>query len=99
MDKLILSQKAIDDLTDIWVYSSKVWSEAQADKYYGMIKQTCIELAITSLIGKRYDKIESDLLGYRAGKHIIFYQINTNESIEVIRILHERMDLKSNLTE
>jgi len=37
MAKLIFRQEAIDDITDIWDYTTKKWSEEQADKYYGMI--------------------------------------------------------------
>lgn len=32
MAKLILRQEAIDDLTDIWDYTAKIWSKNQADK-------------------------------------------------------------------
>lgn len=45
MAKLILRQKAIDDLTDIWDYTIQSWSENQADKYYGIIKTACKEIA------------------------------------------------------
>lgn len=38
MAKLIFRQEGIDDITDIWDYTTKKWSEEQADKYYGMIK-------------------------------------------------------------
>ena len=99
MAKLIMRQKAIDDLTEIWYYTAQTWSENQADKYYGMIKTACLEIAKESIIGKNYTKINSKLLGYRIGKHIIFYHLILNNEIEVIRILHERMDLKTKLTE
>ena len=99
MAKLILRQEAIDDLTDLWDYTAQTWSENQADKYYGMIKTACREIAQDSVIGKSYNKIDSKLLGYRVGKHIVFYQLIPNNEIEVIRILHERMDLKNKLSE
>mgnify|MGYP002632008070 FL=1 len=99
MAKLILRQKAINDLTDIWDYTIQCWSENQADNYHGMIKTACREIANDSVIGKKYDKVDGNLLGYKVGKHIVFYQQNPNDEIEVIRILHERMDLKNKLTE
>lgn len=49
-------------------------------------------------IGKEYEGISRNLLGIKSGKHIIFYQIISTERIEVIRILHERMDLKNRIT-
>lgn len=37
MAKVILRQKAIDDLNDIWYYTFEKWSEKQADKYYATL--------------------------------------------------------------
>jgi toxin ParE1/3/4 len=48
-------------------------------------------------LGKEYIEISKNLLGLKTGKHIIFYQMVANDEIEVIRILHERMDLKDRL--
>ena len=99
MAKLILRQEAIDDLTDIWNYTVLTWSENQADKYHKMIKTACKEIANDTAIGRSYNEIENGLFGYHIGKHIIFYQKLQNDEIEVIRILHERMDLKNRFIE
>ena len=99
MAKLVLRQKAIDDLTDIWDYTALTWSENQANKYYEMIKSACAEIANDSVKGQNYDKIDIKLRGYSVGKHVIFYHLISNDEIEVIRILHEAMDLKNRLTE
>jgi len=63
-----------------------------------MIKTACKEIANESAIARSYHEINIGLLGYRVGKHIIFYQNVSNDEIEVIRILHERMNLKNRLT-
>ncbi len=97
MAKLILRQKAIDDLSDIWEYTVRNWSEKQADKYLLMIKNTCESIANDIAFGKSYNHISTKLSGYKIGKHIIFYKYVTNDEIEVIRILHESMDLKNRL--
>ena len=44
-----------------------------------------------------YEEIAEGLRGYRANKHIIFYRILADGDILVIRILHQRMDLKLRL--
>ena len=49
-------------------------------------------------IGKVYSEISMGLFGLKSGKHIIFYHIVSENEIEVIRILHERMDLTNRLT-
>lgn len=99
MAKVILRQKAIDDLNDIWDYTFEQWSENQADKYYGTLKSVCKEIGTNPDLGKEYAGIERNLLGFKSGKHIIFYHVISEDEIEVIRILHERMDLKNRLTE
>lgn len=99
MAKVILRREAIDDLNDIWVYTIDEWSEKQADKYYAAIEFACTQIGKNPELGKEYDGISKNLLGLRTGKHIIFYQVISKEEIEAIRILHDRMDLKSRLNE
>lgn len=99
MAKVILRQKAIDDLNDIWDYTFEQWSEKQADKYYSSLKFACKEIGENPDLGREYTEIKRNLFGLKSGKHIIFYLMISEEEIEVIRILHERMDLKNRLTE
>lgn len=99
MAKVILRKEAIDDLNDIWRYTFEEWSENQADKYYARIKFACKEIGENPDLGKKYKGIKLSLLGLKSGKHIIFYHQISDEEIEVIRILHERMDLKKRITE
>ena|SRR5690606_30271229 len=99
MAKVIFRQAAINDLNDIWAYTFEKWSEDQADKYYATIKFTCKAIGENHEIGKEYPEISKNLLGLKSGKHIIFYHLISENEIEIIRILHERMDLKNRLTE
>lgn len=99
MAKVILRQKAIDDLNDIWDHTFEKWSAKQADKYYATIKLACNGIAENPDIGKEYDGIGKNLLGLKSEKHIIFYQSISKDSIEVVRILHESMDLKNRIAE
>ena len=99
MAKVILRQEAINDLNSIWSYTFEKWSESQADKYYATIKLACKGIGENPDIGKEYFQISRNLLGLNSGKHIIFYHLISEEKIEIIRILHERMDLKNRLTE
>lgn len=97
MANYILRQAAIDDLSTIWEYTFYKWSETQADHYYTNLKLALIKLSQQPTLGKPYPEITPHLFGYRVGKHILFYQITSDQKIEVIRILHERMDFKRRL--
>lgn len=94
-----LTNKAVEDLNEIWEYTYNYWSEEQADKYYNMLLNFCQAITENPDSGKSYDSIKVGLLGMKAHRHIIFYRQINNKFVEVIRILHERMDLKSRITE
>ncbi len=97
MAKVIFRQEAIDDLNTIWEYTFEQWSEIQADHYYAMLKLACKEIGKNPGIGKEYDTIAQHVFGLHSGRHIIFYRHIERGEIDVIRILHERMDLKFRL--
>lgn len=99
MASYFLSNKAVEDLSKIWEYTYEVWSENQADKYYFELLQDCKEIAEKPFLGRNYNEIIEDLLGFKSGQHLIFYRIIDANKIEVIRILHSRMDLKSRIQE
>lgn len=99
MAKYFLTNKAVEDLSQIWNYTCDTWSEKQATKYYNLIIETCQEIAERPHLGKIYNEISEKVLGLRVGKHIIFFQELRTQEIEVIRILHVRMDLKNKISE
>ncbi len=99
MANYFLTNKAVEDLSKIWDYTFEVWSETQADKYYQMLLDYCGDLADSAISGKHYPEISKDIFGCRAGQHIIFYRPSTKYKIEIIRILHSRMDLRKRLSE
>ena len=98
MARLKLRQEAIDDLEDIWKYTFEKWSRNQANKYYESLRLACVEIAENPSIGKGYYSISSELRGYKINKHIIFYFEILTGQIEVVRILHESMDLENRLS-
>lgn len=99
MAKYQLMNKAVDDLTRIWNYTFDNWSENQADKYYHLLLEACNEVACNPESGKNYPVVTENLLGFKAGSHIIFYRKMEENEVEIIRILHEQMDLKNRIKE
>lgn len=94
-----LTNKAVEDLNGIWNYTAEEWSEEQADSYYEMLLNSCQALANNPELGKNYDGVTTDLFGLKANRHIIFYRKLVDKTVEIIRILHGRMDLKNRITE
>ena len=92
----VISKKAVSDLEEIWLYTVEKWSVAQADRYYRLIFDEINFICRNSNSGKSMEHVRK---GYRASKvksHLIFYRVSNN-TIEVIRILHERMDIENRL--
>jgi toxin ParE1/3/4 len=99
MAEFRLTNKAVEDLSPIWDYTFEVWSERQADKYYESLISNCQEITDNPLLGKNYNGITQNLLGMKTNRHIIFYRTLNENYVEITRILHERMDLKTRITE
>ena len=94
----VLSKKAVADLEGIWLYTVEKWSVNQADRYYNLIVDEINFICKNNNAGKSMEHIRK---GYRASKvksHLIFYRI-LNNTVEIIRILHERMDIENRLND
>jgi toxin ParE1/3/4 len=93
-----LTNKAVEDLNQIWEYTTYKWSEQQADNYYNLLLKGCQNITDNPNLGKIYNEIMPDLLGFKTNRHIIFYR-KSSDYIEITRILHEQMDLKNRINE
>ena len=95
-NKLHFTKKAVSDLSEIWNYTLTTCSEQQADEYYSALISCCQHLLREStVLSRTYDKIHEALKGIKCGQHIIFYKKDSSGKVVlIVRILHERMDLK-----
>lgn len=92
-----LTNKAVDDLSWIWDFTFDEWSESQADKYYYMLLDSFEGIAKFPDSGKNYSGVVANLSGFKVGRHIIFYRRIDKHEVEIVRILHEQMDLKNRI--
>lgn len=96
MLELIVRPRARSDLKGIWSYTFKKWGAQQADRYLQDIDTEIRSLLKFPEIGTPCD---SARLGYRAlhvHRHLVFYRI-TPAQIEIVRVLHDAMDVQSPL--
>jgi toxin ParE1/3/4 len=94
-----ISGRAALDLEEIWFYTYQNWSIEQANRYFDLLMDEIEYLSKHVEAGKSADNI---MKGYKVSKvksHLIFYKESTESRIEVVRILHERMDIKTRLQE
>jgi len=92
-----ISKQAIVDLNDIWVYTFHKWSKEQADRYYALIIGEIEFIADNFLIGKSAEQTRKNYRYSKIKSHLIFYRKVENGIVQIVRILHQRMDLKKQL--
>jgi len=91
-----LTKKAIDDLRSIARYTQKTWGRTQRNKYLSKLDESFHILAQEPHLGQTCDEIRQGYRKHHVGRHLIFYR-HVAARIEIIRILHERMDVASHL--
>ena len=97
MRAFTLTRKAKADLKSIAVYTQRRWGERQRRIYALQFDDTFHMLSETPSAGNKCDFIK---LGYRkfpVTSHIVFYHSVSQSEIEIVRILHKRMDAKTRL--
>lgn len=95
-----ISIKALDDIENIWFYTFKNWSQKQADRYVNLIFTEIRYLSENPEAGRDYKNIRKDYRCSKVKSHIIFYKYFDNQDeIEIIRVLHQQMDIENRLDE
>lgn len=89
---LILSPEAQDDLADILRYTSKRWGQDQLYSYRDRLDDALRSVSRNPQIGRRDPALPETHRLYFVGSHVMVYRTR-NETIEVIRILHQRMSI------
>ena len=92
--ELRLSPKAEEDLEGIWKFTPDRWSREQTDKYISALADAMSALAEGRAAGTDCEYILQGYFKFLTGRHAFFYRIR-GECLDVIRILHQRMDVKS----
>ena len=91
-----LSNKADEDLTDIYLYTHKTFGAAQADAYLQALEERFVALAEKPTLGRRIDHVRDGYLRFEHGRHAIFYR-TAKYGVLIVRVLHARMDVQRHL--
>ncbi|HHU26007.1 MAG TPA: type II toxin-antitoxin system RelE/ParE family toxin [Bacteroidales bacterium] len=93
-----ISEKAFEDIENIWLYTLETWSIEQADRYYNLIFNEIEFITKYPLSGKDFSHVRKDYRCSKVKSHLIFYKYRqTREVIEIIRVLHQSMDVEDRL--
>jgi toxin ParE1/3/4 len=98
--KYKISNEAAQDIEDIWFYTQKKWSTDQADRYFNLIINEIEYLSEYPESGSNFSYTRKGYFKSRIKSHLIFYRSSNDiEVIEIIRILHNKMDIERRLSE
>jgi len=93
-----ISKKATEDIEGIWLYTYENWSLLQADRYVNLILDEIDYLTNYPESGKKYAHVRKHYRCSKVKSHLIFYRVDEKqEQLEIVRVLHERMDIESRL--
>ncbi len=93
MPKFSLTKQALEDLRDIGRYTQERWGREQRRHYLALLDRSFNDLAENPSQGQRCDEIREGYRKFPSARHVIFYRESVGAGIEVVRVLHERMDM------
>ena len=96
--RYIIRELALTDLEEIWLYTLSQWNLELADAYTSSILARLNWLADNPGAGKPKDDIKPGYFCFPEGRHLIFY-IMTDDTVDVIGIPHQNMDVSQHLIE
>jgi len=83
------------NLEDIWAHTFERWSLEQAEHYVGELALG-VRASRAARVEKATESCGQRLLALHGRFHVVFYR-ETAESLDVIRVLHQRMDVDRHL--
>ena len=96
--QIILSEETKRDLEDIWHTTAHRWSIDQANKYYELLEEGINQLSKTPELGRVLHEVSEEYRIYKVKSHLIIYSLE-GRRLEILRILHERMEKKRHIGE
>ena len=97
MAKYRFTNEAVKDLEEIWSYTKQKWSLEQADRYYNLIIDEIEFVSSNPLLGRSIDYIKEEYKSTKVKSHVVFYKQHENDTILIVRILHQSMDIEQRL--
>jgi toxin ParE1/3/4 len=97
VSQYLLSPAAQADLEQIWDYTRGRWGLDQAEDYLRELQRGIERAAANPGIGRPCDEIRPGYRKLPAGSHTLFYRVTAEAVIDVVRVLHQRMDVDRHL--
>jgi len=90
--RLVLSAAADADLRRIAAHTEREWGEILKRRYLAALQRRLLDLRDRPEIGRPRNDVRTGIRSIASGRHVIFYSA-TSETIDVLRVLHDAMDV------
>ena len=95
---LVVSDQAQADYEDILSVTLRTWGEQQYDRYAALLHDAFLALRDNPALGHRSRQLPAQYRLLHVGRHLIVYRF-TAGTVYVVRILHDRMDVRQRIAE
>ncbi len=97
MGSYSLTEAARADLKSVAIYTQRRWGKEQRRIYSKQFDGAFLLLAKNPDAGLSCDHIKEGYKKFPTGSHTIFFRVISESEIQVVRILHKRMDVARQL--
>ncbi len=97
MPRFKIKAAARADLKGIAIFTELTWGHEQRNNYLTELDQAFHRLAENSELGQACEYIRSGYRVFPVGSHLIFYKLASDQTPEIIRVLHKRMNVSARL--
>ncbi|WP_331757756.1 type II toxin-antitoxin system RelE/ParE family toxin [Nocardia sp. NBC_01388] len=97
MSRYLLNPAARADLDQIYDYTLDRWDIDQAETYVRELMRAFDRAAANPCTGRSCEEIRPGYFLLPAGSHTVYYRIAAAGVVEIMRILHQRMDADRHL--
>jgi toxin ParE1/3/4 len=98
MASVTRSDAAENDIKEVLAYTNEHWDVVQALEYADLIEEAIVAIAADPFVGRPRFGVRPGILAHHIGQrgrnasHFLYYRIDLNGDVEIVRFLHERMD-------
>ena len=96
MARYLLLPRAEADLGEIWDYSAGRWADDRAESYVRSVWHGMETVTADPRRGGECSDIRRAYFKFSVGSDVVFYRVIA-DGIDVVRILHQRMDFDRHL--
>jgi toxin ParE1/3/4 len=94
MSRLKLTERAVQDLREISIYTKKEWGAEQERRYRQQLELELQKLSLNANLGRSREEVGYGIRSFKVASHIAFY-VQGDYGITVLRLLHPRRDIAS----